>query len=161
MEKRIKQITLYVSNDNKEFLSEKDCKLWEQHLKLDQLHKNLIQCDFHGRCKIRPYYHNTEIKFIGGRNTSKDLSSDNSYILMHGRMGNGNDMVRYKIHGSTIVMLKYSTDSNDQEFLCSIPSSWIDIPVDNLKTEVDKFLENRKIFKKVITNTQLISYMEI
>jgi hypothetical protein len=161
MEARKKEITVYVSTDNKEFNSEKDCKQWEQHLVLDELHKKLIECDFHGRCKIKPYFHNSDIKFIGGKYTSKDLASNNSYLLMGGRMGNGDDRVRYKLRGSTIVMIKYSTDDNEQEFLCSIPSSWIKLNLEELKSEVDNFITNRKIFKKVVNTTSTVSYIEV
>ncbi len=80
---------------------------------------------------------------------------------MGGRMGNGDDRVRYKLRGSTIVMLKYSTDGNEQEFLCSIPSNWIDLKVEDLKIEVDKFLESRKVFRKVINMTSTVSYVEV
>lgn len=160
MEARKKEITVYVSNDNKEFRTEKECKKWEQHLVLDGLHKKLIECDFHSRCKIRPYFHNSDIKFIGGKWTSKDLGTNNSYLLMGGRMGNGDDRVRYKLRGSTIIMLKYSTDDSEQEFLCSIPSNWIDLDITSLKIEVDKYIINRKIFKKVVNTTSTISYVE-
>lgn len=161
MEVRKKEITVYVSTDNKEFNSENDCKKWEQHLILEELHKKLILCDFHSRCKIKPYYHNYDIKFIGGKHTSKDLASNNSYLLVGGRMGNGDDRVRYKLRGSTIVMIKYSTDDNEQEFLCSIPSGWIELNIEQLRIEVDKFIENRKIFKKVVNTTSIISYVEV
>jgi hypothetical protein len=144
-----------------DYPSESDCKKREQHLILDELHKKLILCDFHSRCKIRPYYHNFDIKFIGGKYISKDLASNNSYLLMDGRMGNGDDRVRYKLRGSTIVMIKYSTDDNEQEFLCSIPSSWIGLNIEQLRIEVDKFIENRKVFKKVVNTTSTISYVEV
>lgn len=138
-----KEITVYVSSDDKEFTSEKDCMIWEKHLALNKLHKKLLECDFHCRCKIKPYFHNIDIKFIGSQYTSKELSNNNSYLLMGGRMGNGDDRVRYKLKGSKITMIKYSTDDTEQEFLCSIPSSWINLPIDVLKIEVDKFIENR------------------
>ena len=156
-----KEIDVYISEDGKEFYCPKECKKWEEHVVLDQLHKNLIECNFHGRCKIRPYYHNVDIKHIGGRFTEKNLASDNSYMLMGGRMGNGDDRVRYKLHGSTIVMIKYSTDDNKQEFLCSIPSSWIKLKIEDLQIEVDKFIENRKVYKKVVSTTTTVSYEEI
>lgn len=156
-----KEITVYVSTDNEEFNSETECKEWEQYLVLDGLHKKLIECDFHSRCKIKPYFHNADIKFIGGKDTSKDLSSNISYLLMGGRMGNGDDRVRYKLRGSTIVMIKYSTHDNEQEFLCSISSNWIDLKFEDLKIEVDKFIENRKVFEKVINTTSTVSYIEV
>ena len=80
---------------------------------------------------------------------------------MGGRMGNGDDRVRYKLRGSTIVMIKYSTDGNKQEFLCSIPSSWIDLKIEDLKIEVDKYIVNRKVFKKVVNTTSTVSYVEV
>lgn len=145
-----KTITVYVSEDGKEFTQSDKCKQWEQHLKLNQLHQKLIECNFHDTCRIRPYFHNTKIKFIGRagsiwNTTAKKLTTNNSYLLMNGRMGNGDDRVRYKFHGSTIVMLKYSTDADwsDQEYLCSLPSSWIDLPIKNLKQEVKKFITHR------------------
>lgn len=161
MEAIKKEITVYVSTDNKEFTSEKDCKKWEHHLVLDELHKKLIECDFHIRCKIKPYFHNSDIKFIGGKYISKDLASNNSYLLMGGRMGNGDDRVRYKLRGSRILMIKYSTDSNEQEFMCSIPSNWIELDIEQLRIEVDKFIENRKVFKKVVNTTTTVSYVEV
>ena len=159
MEARKKEITVYVSTDNKEFNSEKECKKWEQHIVLDELHKKLIECDFHSRCKIRPYFHNSDIKFIGGKYTSKDLASNNSYLLMGGRMGNGDDRVRYKLRGSTIVMIKYS--NNEQEHLCSIPSDWIKLNIEELKLDVDRFITDRKVFKKVVNTTSTVSYVEL
>lgn len=161
MEAKKKEITVYVSADNKEFNSEKECKKWEQHLVLDKLHKKLIECDFHSRCKIRPYFHNTYINFIGDKYTSKDLASNNSYLLMSGRMSNGDDRVRYKLRGSTIVIIKYSTDDNKQEYLCSIPSSWVKLNIEELKFEVDNFISKRKVFKKVVNTTSTVSYIEV
>ena len=161
MEARKKEVTVYVSTDNKEFNSENECKKWEDHLVLDELHKKLIECDFHSRCKIRPYFHNNDIKFIGDKYTSKDLAINNSYLLMGGRMGNGDDRVRYKLRGSIIVMLKYSTDDNEQEYLCSIPSDWVKLNIEELKVEVDNFIAKRKIFKKVVNTTSSVSYVEV
>lgn len=161
MEARKKEVTVYVSTDNKEFQSEKDCKKWEEHLVLNELHKKLIECDFHSRCKIRPYFHNVDIKFIGGKHTSKDLANNNSYLLMGGRMGNGDDRVRYKLRGSTIVMIKYSTDDNEQGYLCSIPSSWIKLNIEELRFKVDEFISKRKVFKKVVNTTSTVSYVEV
>lgn len=161
MEARKKEVTVYVSTDKREFNSEKECKEWEQHLVLDELHNKLIECDFHSRCKIRPYFHNTDIKFIGGKYTLKELASNNSYLLMGGRMGNGDDRVRYELRGSTIVMIKYSTDNNEQEYLCSIPSSWIKLSIEYLKSEVNDFISKRKIFKKEVNTTSTVSYVEV
>ena len=80
---------------------------------------------------------------------------------MGGRMGNGDDRVRYKLRGSTIVMIKYSTDDNEQEYLCSIPSDWLKLNIEQLRIEVDKFIEDRKIFKKIIKTTSTVSYVEV
>lgn len=155
MEAIKKEVTVYVSTDNKEFSSASECKKWETHLKLSKLHQNLLMCDFHSRCVIVPYFHNSTIMFIGNKHTSKDLAPNNSYLLMGGRMGNGDDRVRYKLRGSTIAMLRYSTDSIEQTFLCSIPSKWIDLSIDDLKTEVDKFVAKRNIGNsKNITSTE-------
>lgn len=161
MEIKKKEIIVYVSKDQKNFLSESDCKEWEQHLVFDQLHKNLLKCDFHPRCKIQPYFHNSEIKFIGGTMTDINLDINNSYLLVRGRMGNGDDRVRYKSHGSKIVMLKHYTDDNEEEYLCSIPTKWIDLSVDELQIEVDEYIRNRKLYRKVVTNTSTITYEEI
>lgn len=76
-------------------------------------------------------------------------------------MGNGDDRVRYKLRGSTIVMIKYSTDDNEQEYLCSIPSSWVKLSIEDLKIEVDTFISNRKVFKKVVNTTSSVSYVEV
>lgn len=161
MEIRKKEITVYISKDEKEFHSESSCKEWEEHLVLDQLHKNLLKCNFHPRCKIQPYFHNSQIKFIGSTMTDLNLARNNSYRLVMGRMGNGDDRVRYKMHGSTIVMIKYYTDDNEQDFLCSIPSKWIDLPIDELQIEVDDFISKRKLYRKVVTNTSTVTYEEI
>ena len=80
---------------------------------------------------------------------------------MGGRMGNGDDRVRYKLRGSTIVMIKYSTDDSQQEHLCSIPSDWIKLNIEELKLEVDRFITDRKIFKKVVNTTSTVSYVEL
>lgn len=130
MKTKKKEITVYVSDDNKEFMSEMECKEWDKHLVLDKLHKKLIECNFHSRCKIRPYFHNK-------------------------------DRVRYKLRGSTIVMLKYSTDSDEQEFLCSIPSNWINLNIEDLKIEVNKFIKNRKVYQKVVNTTSTVSHIEV
>jgi hypothetical protein len=161
MEIRKKEITVYVSKDGIEFLTETKCKKWEKHLVLDQLHKNLIKCNFHSRCKIQPYFHNYDVKFIGSSMTQKDLDKDNSYRLVMGRMGNGDDRVKYRFHGSTITMIKYYTHDDEQDFLCSIPANWVHLYVEALQIEVDEFIQNRKLYRKVVNNTSTITYEEI
>lgn len=161
MEAIKKQITVYVSTDGKEFDSTSDCKKWEKHLRLDAFHKKLLACNFHARCKIEPYFHNVEIKFMGTAHTSPNLSNNNSYCLMGGRMGNGDDRIRYKLRGGTIAFIRYSTDDNEQKYICSIPSEWMNLDMENLQQQVDKFIEERKIFKKVVDTTQTINYVEV
>lgn len=161
MKTETKQITIYIANDNKEFSTENECLKWEIHLRLDQFHKNLLLCNFHPRCKIIPYYHNRDISAIGNEYTDKNLSPNNSYLLMGGRMGNGDDRVRYKLHGSTITLLRYSTDDNEQKFICSLPTKWMDLSLDDLQIEVDKFVGERKVFRPIVSYTQTITYVEV
>ena len=113
---------------------------------IKKLHIDLMKCEFHKQFKIRPYLHNKNI--INIHNDYANTLNDNlSYVLMHGRMGNGNDIIRYKKRGSSIVLLKYNSESLDkQEYLGSIPYNWINLNIDELKIEVDKYTSERKVF---------------
>lgn len=176
MEAIEKTITVFRSIDGVEFLKEEECikhenmflrkkKEQESYSLINELHKKLLLCDFHGRYKIIPYFHNREIKFIGGKYTENKLSKDYSYMLMGGRMGNGDDRVRYKIRSDkSILLLKYNTDDSDfdkQEYFGKIPYFWINLSQEDLQKEVDEYISKRKIFVKEVSFTPSVTYKEI
>jgi hypothetical protein len=161
-------ITTYIANDGSRFLNEKSCLEHESYTLLNELHQKLIECNFHRRFKIVPYFHNTEISNIGGNYAQQKLDNYQnetpSYILMRGRMGNGDDRVRYKMRGKKyILLLRYShdVDVKEQVYLGKIPYIWTTLSKDELQTEVDNYIAKRKIFVKVVTNNPIISYKEI
>ena len=142
-----KKVTVYIAWDGAEFTSERKCKNWETHLALDALHKNLLESDFHSRYRISSYFHNRQIDFLGNGSGwyFEDLREDNSFLLMGGRMGNGDDRVRYNVSGKgqKIVLLKFDTeDSTNQRYLGSLPMHWLTLPIDELRPEVDIFIKN-------------------
>jgi hypothetical protein len=163
-----KLVTTYIANDGSRFTTEKDCKEHENLVLLNNLHKMLIKCNFHDRFKIIPYFHNRDITTIGNGFVQEKLNEyvgeTPSYLLMGGRMGNGDCRVRYKIRGKKhILLLRYSHDSDipDQVYLGKIPYSWTTLSKDELQIEVDNYIANRKVFVKVVTNNPIISYKEI
>lgn len=176
MKTRIKEIKVYVSKDGSEYYTEKECRENDNFIDIKKLHKKLLECNFYKRYKIVPYFHNYDVTCIEPRSELKEYLYDTydkkgntrescapSYVLVYGRMGNGNDYVRLKKRGNKIILLKWSDDSDirDVDYLGTIPSKWIDMDLEELQKEVDTFISKRKIFVKEIKTTQKITYREI
>lgn len=92
-----------------------------------------------------------------------DLDNDCSYLFVVGRMGNWNDRIKYKLHGTKIALILYNT-LNDVEpnYLWSIPLSWANLDLKNLYEDVELFLSKRTLFKKIITQQKpVITYEEL
>jgi hypothetical protein len=134
-------VTTYIANDGSRFTNEKDCKEHENLMLLNNLHKMLIKCNFHN-----------DITTIGNRFIQEELDEfvgeTPSYLLMGGRMGNGDCRVRYKIRGvKHILLLRYSHDVDipDQVYLGKIPYSWTTLSKDELQIEVDNYIIQRNL----------------
>ncbi len=167
MEAKIKEVTVYVSTDGKEFNTPKECKYHEAFTIIENLHKKLITCDFHSGFKIVPYFHNRDITHIGKHQGACWVdtglhNTDASYVLMHGRMGNGNCRVRYKKRGDSILLIRYNTDGQTSPvYLGKIPYSWTLLEMGELQAQVDTYLANRKVFVKEVNYTTNVTYKQI
>lgn len=166
MEVRTKTVQVFVSHDEEEFTSEKDCREHERDLKIKALHSKLLDCNFHKRFKIVPYFHNYEVTNLGPASYWKEELDDNlSFVLVRGRMGNGDDRVKYRKNGKNLVLIRYSLDADiaEQVYLGKIPYSWTELNQEELQVAVDEYLSKRKVYKKVVTQhiTSEVKYEEI
>lgn len=163
MEVKSKVITVYVSDDNIEFDTKKNCIIHDNFLKFSKLHEALIKLDFYKRFKIKPYFHNSDVTNISPR--SELIKGDNNfiyYVLVRGRMGNGNDIIRFKFRKNHILILKCDTDDvRNQEYIGKIPTTWLNKTSDEISYDVEKYLSQRKVVIKVVTNTETVTYKEV
>ena len=161
MKTQEKIIKVYVSDDGKEFESIKDCHYHENYLKLLPLHEKLVELKFYDRFKIVPYYHNFDVKVIRPKSKLMD-GVYTSFVIVYGRMGNGDCRVRLKIRGENILLIRYNTDGESKPvYLGKIPLSWCDMDDQQLEKSVEEYLSNRRIFVKKTEFTTNISYVEI
>ena len=164
----------YKSFDGIKFKTEKECKEWETHIKLKDLHKKLLLCHFHSRCKVVPYEINgTTLKDINPAPFftylhREELNNKNVYIVgyricyydntdydvlgylkqsappipyyqpLHG--------VTYRLRGGKVILLRCFKTHKEKPYLCTIPSKWIDLPIEELKKEVEVYLLKRKVY---------------
>lgn len=166
MKNKTKIVPIYVANDGAEFDTKKECKQHELFLKLNKLHKILIQLGFYKRFKIVPYFHNVDITNIEPREFGQPLHNGKYifYTLMYGRMGNGDCRVRLKGRKNHIILLKYNTDHSELEpmkYLGKIPISWLDKEAEEIASEVEKYISERKVFVKVVNTTSTVTYKEV
>lgn len=123
-------------------------KFESNYAKLSKLHNELIKLNFYERFKIRPFFHNKQITNIKPSNKEIKRIDDNrlSYLLMTGRMGNGDTRIILKTKGNNIVLIKYHTDNeldSKPEYLGRIPMEWVYLDLDKLNIETNKFIKLR------------------
>lgn len=136
-----KVVTFYESLDGILFDSKEECVEHESNIGIQNLHNKLIECDFHQRFSIEPYFHNVLIENLGKR-VQKELDDRNSFRLMSGRMGNGDCRVRYKKRNKNIILLRYNTDNFEQEhYLGKLPIEWLDMDLTSLNVAVNDYFE--------------------
>lgn len=166
----------YKSFDGIKFKTEKECRDWETHIKLKDLHRKLLLCHFHSRCKVVPYEINgTTLKDINPAPLDKHLHSEelnnkNVYVVYHkicyydnpnyGVIGHINQYIRelsylkplhgvtYRLRGSKVILLRCFKTHKEKPYLCTIPSKWIDLPIEELKKEVEDYLLKRKVYDR-------------
>lgn len=170
---RISEVITYVSKDGQEFSDRKECMQYEEYITINNLHKKLLLLNFHHRFSIQPFFHNIEINNISCQYPQENLKSDMSYLLMRGRVGNGDDRVRYKKRGEKIILLRYSTDSDQVIYLGHIPYFWVNTDLlesyvndyflrRNAKFEEEqkKIEEEKKRVNKTYTYTEVLNMLQ-
>lgn len=156
-----KVIKFYVSEDGKEYDSKEKCLEHEKFLKIRLLHYKLNQLNFYKRFKIVPYFHNYQVTNIEPNDKGFYESKNFYYTLVSGRMGNSDDKIRFKIRGNNILLLRYNNDDQEQHYVGKIPKNWLDLTLEELSIEVEKYISNRKVFVKNVSYTPVVTYKEI
>lgn len=143
MKRQQKTITLYITNDNKEFTTEADCIAYENHLnhlKLKEFHEKLIDCKFHQRYTIKPVFDSNGTKYDTLLSIIPCVNlavQDNSYLLVN------NYRIKYKLKGKNIVLILYNSAKKIMEYEGTIPSYWMKLSINDLKLAIDNFFIDR------------------
>jgi hypothetical protein len=87
----------------------------EEKDKIRKIFNKLVEEKFFEKYKIKPFIHNVKITNLG--NPSKYDWKDKycDYVLMHGRYGNGDTIVSFKIRKNKLLIFRWDTDSSEYE----------------------------------------------
>jgi hypothetical protein len=103
--------TIYESNDGKQFPNQESCIKHETELKkLKKVFNKLVDENFFENYKIIPFFHNREVTTLGKPSKSNWKDKYKGYILVHGRMGNGDTIVTFKLRKNKLLIFRYDTD---------------------------------------------------
>jgi hypothetical protein len=129
--------TIYRSNDGKDFESKESCINHENKLKtLKNIFNKLVDENFFQNYKIVPFIHNVKIDNLGNPKKSDWNNKYCGYVLMGGRMGNGDTVVSFKLRNNKLLIFRWSTDdSEDKRYLGSII-------INNRKEKLNKIVKN-------------------
>lgn len=115
--------TIYVANDGKKFTNKEKCKRHENGLlKIKKIFYKLVDENFFENYKIVPFVHNHEVTNLGKPRKSDWKDHYRGYILVHGRMGNGDTIVTFKLRKNKLLIFRYDTDDyyNGKRYMGSI-----------------------------------------
>ena len=133
--------TIYKSDSGKEFVCKDDCiKHENKSKKLRKIFNKLVDEKFFPNYKIKPFFHNVEISTLGNPSKSDWKEKYQGYVLMHGRMGNGNTIVSFKLRKNKLLIFRWDTDSCESEGKRYLGS----ITFDNRKEKLEKIIDKVK-----------------
>ena len=134
-------ITLYKSIDGKEFTDKSSCEKHETDLiKMKKIFNRLVDEKFFPNYKIRPFFHNSEITNLGNPSKSDWINRYQGYVLVHGRYGNGNTIVSFKLRGNKLLIFRWDTDDCESEGKRYLGH----IEIDSRKTKLEKIIKKIK-----------------
>jgi hypothetical protein len=114
---------IYKSIDGKQFNDKDICVKHENKLSLiKKTFDDLVDQNFFPNYNIRPFFHNREITTLENPKKSDWKPQYRGYVLMHGRMGNGDTIITFKIRGNKLLIFRYDTDDAEKKiYMGSIP----------------------------------------
>lgn len=121
--------TIYQANDGKQFSNGESCVKHETDLnKLKRVFNKLVDDNFFENYKIVPFFHNTEVTTLGKPRKSDWKDKYKGYILVHGRMGNGDTIVTFKLRKNKLLIFRYDTDDSHLDGMRYMGSVSLELP---------------------------------
>ena len=134
-------IIIYKAFDGKEFTDKEDCLKRETYLtNLKKVFDKLVDEDFFKNYKIKPFYHNYEVTCLGSPTKDSWIPRYNGYVLVRGRMGNGDTVISFKLKRNKLLIFMWDTDDSESEGKKYMGS----ITLDNRKEKLKKLIKNIK-----------------
>jgi len=103
----------YVSIDSRSFKNEQDCiKNDNLVLKIKMIFDKLVDDNFFENYKIPTFYHNREHSNLGKPSKGDFGYYLRGYIIVHGKMGNGNTWITFKLRKNKLLIFKEEMDGD-------------------------------------------------
>lgn len=107
---------IYKALDGREFDTEEKCIKHENKLlKLKRVFDKFVDEGVFPNYKIPTFYHNYDVSSLGKPSKSDWSYRYRGYVLVHGRMGNGDTVVSFKIRGNKLLVFRWDTDDSESE----------------------------------------------
>ena len=104
---------IYKALDGREFDTEEKCIKHENKLlKLKRVFDKFVDEGVFPNYKIPTFYHNYDVSSLGKPSKSDWSYRYRGYVLVHGRMGNGDTVVSFKIRGNKLLVFRWDTDDS-------------------------------------------------
>ncbi len=125
---------VYVAKDGKRFNDKNTCIKHENKIKYIQtIFENLVEQNFFPNYNIKPFFHNREITNLGNPKKEDWKPEYRGYVLMHGRMGNGDTIVTFKLRRNKLLIFRYDTDDEESEGKIYMGYTPVNIRLEKLK----------------------------
>jgi len=115
-------------------------KKTSKELKMKKIFDKLVDENFFENYKIVPFYHNYKVTNLGNPSKNDWIDKYQGYVLVHGRMGNGNTIVSFKLRGNKLLIFRWDTDDSESDGKRYMGS----IIVGNRKEKIKKLIEKVK-----------------
>jgi len=133
---------VYKSDDGKYFTNTESCIKYETDLnKLKKVFNKLVDDNFFENYKIVPFFHNWDVTTLGKPSKSNWNDNYRGYILVHGRMSNGDTIVTFKLRKNKLLIFRYDTDDSVNTGKIYMGSVSIELP---RKLKIKKILNQIK-----------------
>jgi len=120
---------IYRADDGKEFSIISQCEKHESNnKKLKQIFYKLVDENFFENYKIPKFFHNFEVTNLGKPSKNNWIERYHGYVLVHGRYGNGNTIISFKLRKNKLLIFQWDTDDSESEGKKYLGSVNIDEP---------------------------------